>query len=158
MHPTHMQLNLNCISFTFTEDYITQIFVHFCLCRLCLSSEYPERDIFHSGSSSRRTSSVLCSHAPSCMNPVVLTLLTLCHVQKGRHGVWFPSPLTLDPTKDHSWDFVALYVKTFNSQACTVQLGKTCFFTLILFLKDRLKKLFTLFPHLCIHASKDTCF
>lgn len=63
---------------------------------------------------------MLCGHAPSCLNPVVLTLLTPCHVQKGRHGVWFPSPLTYDQTKDYSEDFVALYVKALNSQACTV--------------------------------------
>lgn len=87
---------------------------------VCLGSNTPERAIFHSKSLRRGTSSVLCSHASSCMNPVVLTLLTLSHVQKVRHGVWFLSPLTYDPTKDHSWDFVALYLKAFNSQACTV--------------------------------------
>lgn len=110
-----------------TEYYITRglrVSVHL------YSVQAPSipRDIFHSESSNRGTSSVLCGHAPSCMNPVVLTLLTPNHVQKGRLGVWFPSPLTYDPTKDHSRDFVALYAKAFNSQACTVHVGKTDFF------------------------------
>lgn len=120
MQPTHMQLNSNCISFTFTEDYVWRVFEVLSLFKGCLSSEYPERDIFHSKSLSRGTSSVLCGHAPFCMNPVVLTLLTPSHVQKGRHGVWFPSPLTYNPTKDHSWAFVALYIKALNSRESAV--------------------------------------
>lgn len=92
------------ISFTFTEHYVSGfgVSVHFSVFKGCLSSKYPERHIFHSKSLRRGTSSVLCGHASSCMNPVVLTLLTPSHVQKGRHGVWFPSPLAYDPTKDHS--------------------------------------------------------
>lgn len=124
MRWTHTQFDSNCVSFAFTDScsclqsfWISARYGAF---KGCLSSEYPERDIFHSKSLRRGTSSVLCGHASSRMNPVVLTLLTPSHVQKGRHGVWFLSPLTYDPTKDHSWDFVALYLKAFNSQECTV--------------------------------------
>lgn len=164
MHLTHMQFKfkLHIIYTSYGLCYkCFWVSVHFWLFRGCLSSEYPKRDIFHSKGSSRGTSSVLCGHAPSCMNPVVLTLLTLGHVQKGRHGVWFPSPLTYDPTKDHSWDFVALYVKTYNSQACTVQMGKTDFFYIHSFFpqdKDRFWNFLTLFPDFCIHTSKETFF